>query len=135
MVVQDAPALDRVFNALANTTRRAMLRQLAATPEQAIGELAAPFEMSFAGASKHLRVLEEAGLVARRVQGRTHLFRLEPAALAAAEAWLRFYERFWTENLDALEAMLAADDAAGAEDAAGAADAAGAVDPTGASKP
>ncbi len=114
MVVQDAPALDRVFNALANPTRRAMLRQLAAAPEQHIGELAEPFQMSFAGASKHLRVLEQAGLVHRRVQGRLHVFRIEPAALAAANAWLRFYERLWTQQLDALDAMLKAEDAAAA---------------------
>jgi DNA-binding transcriptional ArsR family regulator len=113
MVVEDAPTLDRVFNALANPTRRAMLRQLAAA-ERHIGELAEPFKMSFAGASKHLRVLEEAGLVHRRVQGRTHVFRIEPAALAAANEWLRFYERLWNDQLDALDTMLKAEDAAAA---------------------
>jgi DNA-binding transcriptional ArsR family regulator len=111
MVLQASPDLDRVFNALANPTRRAMLRTLAGA-EQHIGELAEPFNMTFAGASKHLRVLEEAGLVSRRVQGRQHIFRLEPAALAQAEAWLRFYERLWTEQLDALETLLKAEDAA-----------------------
>ena len=111
MVLQDAPALDRVFNALANPTRRAMLRELARA-EQHIGELAQPFDMTFAGASKHLRVLEEAGLVSRRVQGRQHIFRLEPAALAAAEAWLRFYERLWSQQLDNLDALLTAEAAA-----------------------
>ncbi len=114
MVLQDSPALDRVFNALANPTRRAMLRRLASA-EGNISELAQPFEqMTFAGASKHLRVLEEAGLVRRHVQGRTHIFRLEPAVLATADAWLRFYEDLWTEQLDALDTMLKAEDAAAA---------------------
>jgi DNA-binding transcriptional ArsR family regulator len=83
-----------------------MLRRLAGG-ERSIGELAAPFRMSFAGASKHVRALEQAGLVRRTVQGRTHLCRLDPTPLAAADQWLRFYERFWTERLDALERELA----------------------------
>jgi DNA-binding transcriptional ArsR family regulator len=109
MLLLSAPALDRVFHALANASRRAMLRRLAAG-ERNIGELAEPLKMTFAGASKHVRVLEEAGLVSRRVEGRTHICRLEPAALATAEAWLRFYQGFWTEQFDALEAALKAQD-------------------------
>ncbi len=105
-------ALDGVFHALADPTRRAMLRALAGG-ERNIGELAAPFAMSFAAASKHVRVLERGGLVRRRVAGRAHVCRLEPTPLAAAEAWLRFYERFWNERLDALEAVLEAVDQAG----------------------
>jgi DNA-binding transcriptional ArsR family regulator len=111
MVLQESPTLDRVFHALANSTRRAMLRRLA-TAERHIGELAAPFKMSFEGASKHVRVLEEAGLVKRRVEGRVHMVRIEPQALASAEEWLRFYRRLWTEQFDALEAVLEAEDAA-----------------------
>ncbi len=114
MVLQSSAALDRVFNALANPTRRAMLRRLAAD-ERHIGELARPFKMSFAGASKHLRVLEDAGLVRRRVEGRTHYFSLEPAALETADEWLRFYRRFWNSQLDALDAALKAQDADAAE--------------------
>ena len=86
-----------------------MLRRLAAG-EQSIGELAAPFRMSFAGASKHVRSLEHACLIRREVRGRTHVCRLDPAPLAAAEEWLRFYERFWTERLDALEQALTEQD-------------------------
>lgn len=86
-----------------------MLRRLAAG-EQSIGELAAPFQMSFAGASKHVRTLESAGLIRREVRGRTHVCRLEPAPLAAADGWLRFYERFWAERLDALEQALKRED-------------------------
>lgn len=82
-----------------------MLRRLAAG-EHSIGELAAPFQMSFAGASKHVRALEHAGLIRREVRGRTHVCRLDPAPLAAADEWLRFYERFWAERLDALERVL-----------------------------
>jgi DNA-binding transcriptional ArsR family regulator len=84
-----------------------MLRRLAAR-EQAIGDLAAPFRMSFAAASKHVRVLERAGLVRRRVCGRSHFCRIEPAPLAAAEKWLRFYEAFWRTQLDNLDAVLEA---------------------------
>lgn len=104
MVEQSAP-LDAVFHALADPTRREMLRRLA-SGEQSIGELAAPFRMSFAGASKHVRALEHAGLIRREVRGRTHVCRLDPGPLAAADEWLRFYERFWNERLDALERAL-----------------------------
>ena len=68
--------------------------------------------MSFAGASKHVKVLENAGLVTRTIVGRTHLCRLQAARLAEADAWLRRYQRFWTERLDTLEALLRAEDEA-----------------------
>ena len=83
--------------------------------ERTIGELATPFRMSFAGASKHVRVLEGAGLVKRRVRGRTHLCRLDAARLAEANAWLRRYQRFWNVKLDALEALLLEEDKAKAK--------------------
>jgi len=108
MVVQRSASLDHVFHALSDPTRRAMLRKLAAG-ERHIGELAAPFRMSFAAASKHVRVLERAGLVRRRVEGRRHVCRIQPSPLAAAERWLHFYERFWNQRLDALEALLKSD--------------------------
>ena len=104
-----AAILDRTFHALSDPTRRAMLRRLAGG-EQSIGELAAPFTMSFAAASKHVRVLENARLVRRRVEGRSHICHLEEAPLGAADDWLRFYERFWNQQLDALEAVLRAVD-------------------------
>ena len=78
--------------------------------ELTIGELATPFHMSFAGASKHVRVLENAGLVKRTIRGRTHLCRLDPGPLASAHQWLAFYERFWTERLDVLERLLRMED-------------------------
>ena len=109
MVAQRAASLDSVFHALADPTRRAMLRSLAAG-ERNIGELAAPCKMSFAAASKHVRVLESAGLVCRRVVGRRHICRIAPAPLLAADKWLRYYDRFWNQRLDALEALLKAED-------------------------
>ena len=110
MVEHDSPRLDIVFRALGDATRRGMLARLA-LGETSIGELAEPFAMSFAGASKHVKVLEEAGLVRREVRGRTHICRLEPGPLASADQWLRHYERFWTGRLDALEQLLRDDDA------------------------
>ena len=85
--------------------------------ECTIGELATPFSMSFAGASKHVRVLEHAGLLTRMIQGRTHLCRLQAERLAEAEAWMRRYERFWTKNLDTLESLLREEDTSKAKKA------------------
>ena len=109
-MVQISPAaLDRVFHALSDETRRAMLERLQ-HGEMSISELAAPFKMSLAGASKHVRVLESAELVRRRVAGRTHYCRIDAARLAEAQAWISHYERFWTHRLDALEAILRAEE-------------------------
>ena len=102
--LQPAP-LDTVFHALGDAARRRMLRELAAG-ERTVGQLAAPFDFSLAAASKHIKVLENAGLIRREVRGRTHLCRLAPEPLAAAHEWLRFYERFWSGRLDALERLL-----------------------------
>lgn len=109
-MVDKTPALDRVFQALADRTRRAMLRELS-NGERSVGELAAPHAMSFAAVSKHVKVLERAGLVQRRVRGRNHLCRIRARPLAAADDWLRFYERFWMEQFDALDAVLAEESA------------------------
>jgi DNA-binding transcriptional ArsR family regulator len=97
--------LDTVFHALADPTRRGMLAQLA-LGETSIGALAEPYQMSLAGASKHVKVLEEAGLVARRKLGRTHLCSLEAKPLEEAERWLKQWEKFWNVRLDRLEAAL-----------------------------
>lgn len=105
MVEQQQVHLDRVFHALADPTRRGMLHHLA-TGERSIGALAAPFSMSFAAASKHVRVLETAGLLRRRRDGRQHLCSLDAQPLADAEAWLKVYERYWTARFDALDAAL-----------------------------
>jgi DNA-binding transcriptional ArsR family regulator len=98
--------LNITFQALSDPTRRGMLAALAGG-ERSIGALAAPYAMSLAGASKHVQLLERAGLVSRRKVGRTQLCRLEAAPLAEAEAWLRQWETLWTRRLDRLEELLA----------------------------
>jgi DNA-binding transcriptional ArsR family regulator len=97
--------MNEVFHALSHEARRAMLTRLA-SGDRTIGQLAEPFSMSLEAASKHVRVLERAGVVRRTVEGRRHVCRLEARPLASVAAWLRFYERFWTERLDALENLL-----------------------------
>lgn len=109
MLEERPAALDSLFHALSDRTRRAMLRKLA-SGEHNIGELAAPHRMSFAAASKHVKVLEKAGLVRRRVEGRAHICRIEPALLATADQWLRFYERFWNERLGLVDDLLRTED-------------------------
>jgi DNA-binding transcriptional ArsR family regulator len=103
-MVEGSAAMDSVFRALAHGARRDMLGRLAGH-DLTVGELAEPLAMSLAAASKHIKVLERAGLVERTVEGRRHVCRLDAAPLAAASQWLRFYERYWTERLDALEAL------------------------------
>jgi DNA-binding transcriptional ArsR family regulator len=100
--------LDATFAALADPTRRAMLASLSGG-ERSVGELAAPHRMSFAGAAKHVKALERAGLVERRKAGRQQLCRLKAEPLHEAEQWLRQWEHFWTERLDLLEALIKAE--------------------------
>ena len=100
-----------VFHALGDATRREMLRDLA-RGERTVSELAGPFAMSLAAASKHIKVLEHAGLIRREVRGRRHFCRLDPGPLASAHEWLGSYERFWTGRLDELEWLLSHEDAA-----------------------
>jgi DNA-binding transcriptional ArsR family regulator len=109
MVEYKPEMLDAVFHALADPTRRAMLQRLA-EGEQSVGELAAPFDMSLAAASKHIRVLERAGLVSRNVRGRTHLCSLDAQPMHGGLEWLRHYEQFWNRRLDDLEQALRAED-------------------------
>ncbi len=111
MVELAAPELDSVFHALGDSTRRSMLRDLA-SGERSVSQLAEPFDISLAAASKHIKVLENAGMIRREVRGRTHLCRLEPGPLASAQAWISFYERFWTSRLDVLEQLLREEDQA-----------------------
>ena len=103
-MVKQSAEMTAVFHALAHEGRRGMLQRLAVR-DLTVGELAEPLAMSLAAASKHVGVLEGAGLVHRTVDGRRHVCRLEPGPLAGAYAWLRFYERFWDERLDALDAL------------------------------
>jgi DNA-binding transcriptional ArsR family regulator len=115
MVELETPQMDSVFHALGDATRRHMLRDLAGG-ERTVSQLAEPFAMSLAAASKHIKALETAGLIRREVRGRTHVCRLEPGPLASAHQWLGFYERFWTNRLDILERLLREEDARKAQD-------------------
>ena len=105
VVVYSSKSLDAVFHALAHPARRTMLRQLA-DRELNLTELAEPLKMSFPAASKHVRVLERARLVRRRVVGRTHRCRIAPGPLARANEWLEQYRRVWEGNFQRLDALL-----------------------------
>jgi len=110
MVELQAPQLNSIFHALGDATRRQMLRDLT-RGERTVGQLAQPFAISLAAASKHIKALENAGLIRREVRGRTHLCRLDPGPLASAHQWLSFYERFWADRLEVLERLLRTEDA------------------------
>jgi DNA-binding transcriptional ArsR family regulator len=105
MVELNAPSLGSVFHALSDETRRQMLLSLA-DGDLTVSELAEPFAMSLAAVSKHIKVLESAGLIQREIQGRTHHCRLNPGPLAGAHEWLSFYERFWSNRLNVLDRLL-----------------------------
>ena len=109
MVELQAAELTHIFHALSDSTRRRMLLELA-SGERTVGQLAQPFAMSLAAASKHIKVLESAGLIQREVRGRSHMCRLDPGPLESAHAWLNFYERFWTARLDVLDRLLREED-------------------------
>jgi DNA-binding transcriptional ArsR family regulator len=100
--------LDSVFHALGDRTRRALLARLASRPAR-VTELARPFSMSLPAVSRHIRVLEAAGLIARSVDGRVHQCALAPTPLKSAEAWLSHYRRFWAGNLEALARLVEAE--------------------------
>jgi DNA-binding transcriptional ArsR family regulator len=96
---------DAVFHGLAHAARREMVGRLA-DGDLTVGELAEPLSMSLAAASKHVKVLEQAGIVRRTVKGRRHVCSLEPAPLGSASALLNFYRRRWEDRLDALDDLL-----------------------------
>jgi len=98
-------SLDDVFNAVADPTRRAILSTLA-RGEMNVGDLAARFPISLNGVSKHVRVLERAGLVVRAVRGREHCLKLDARPLEQAADWISHYRAFWNARLDALEGFL-----------------------------
>lgn len=105
-----SPALDDTLLALADDTRRGILKRLAGG-EARVTEVAAPFEISLNSVSKHIRILERAGLVRRRVAGRDHFLSLDPGPLDSAAAWLQQQRDAWTRRLDKLEAALRTEDA------------------------
>jgi DNA-binding transcriptional ArsR family regulator len=105
MVVDRSPRLDLVFHALAHPARRAIIRQLSGG-ERNLSELASPLKMTFPAATKHVRVLERAKLVRRRVVGRQHLCRLRAAPLKEATLWTEQFRRNWEARFEALDALL-----------------------------
>jgi DNA-binding transcriptional ArsR family regulator len=102
--------LDHTLIALADPTRRSILERLS-KGEARVTELAEPFDISLNSVSKHIRILERAELVMRRVSGREHFLSFNPKPLESAAEWIEKHRSFWTERLDALEAALRADDA------------------------
>jgi DNA-binding transcriptional ArsR family regulator len=105
MVNYQTDELDKTFSALSDETRRNMLIMLA-KGEANVGELAAPFAMSLPAVSKHLKILEEAGLVSRRKNGREHVCSLRPEAMIRAQKWIEYHTAFWNSAFDKLEAYL-----------------------------
>ena len=105
MVKYSAKTLNRTFAALADPTRRRILADLA-RGDQCVTRLARPYQMSLPAISKHLRVLEKAGLLRRRRYGRVHEMKLEAAPLRQAAEWVEYYRKFWEESLDRLAAYL-----------------------------
>ena len=97
--------LDRTFGALADPTRRRILEHLA-QGDRCVTELAKPYSMSLPAVSKHLRVLEKAGLVGRRRDGRVHRLKLEAAPMRQAQQWIEEYRRFWEASFDRLDEYL-----------------------------
>ncbi len=104
-MVNSQDTLDRIFGALADPTRRALVGSLAASP-RTVGDLAAPLPMSLVAVTKHLAVLERAGLIERDRRGRTVVCTLRGQPMAEAAGWLDRYRPFWDERLDALDAYL-----------------------------
>lgn len=109
--------LDDTLVALADETRRSILQRLAAG-EARVTEIAAPYDISLNSVSKHIRILERAGLVRRRVSGRDHFLSLEPKPMDQVSAWIRRERAAWAARLDRLEAALRAEDAIEAAKAA-----------------
>ena len=105
MVKHSSDTLDRVFSALSDPTRRSILERLA-RGEASVTELARPHDMSLPAVSKHLRVLEGAGLIAREKQGRVHRLQLESKPMKDALDWIEQYRKFWEEKFSALEKHL-----------------------------
>lgn len=106
MAIQKQDPLDRIFHALGDRTRRQMLAMLAKRGECTATDLGRPFKIAQPSVSKHIGVLEKAGLLSRRVDGRVHRFRLVEKRLRLAEGWIGHQRKFWTASLDALGELL-----------------------------
>jgi DNA-binding transcriptional ArsR family regulator len=101
-----SPELDRIFSALADPTRRAILRRLSDRPAT-INEIAKPYRVSLNAISKHVMTLERAGMLRREIKGRQHYCWIEPGPLREANDWLEHYRQFWEQRLDSLEVYVA----------------------------
>lgn len=110
-------SLSTVFGALSDPTRLAIVERLLAEGERSAGEIAAPFAMSKPAISKHLRVLEEAGLIERRVERQWRVCRIRPEAIRAVDEWLTRYRAFWEGSLDRLEVLMNKADDEGTDNA------------------
>ena len=104
--MQHEAVLDRTFRALADPTRRSMIHTLASGEARSAGELGATFRSAQPTISRHLKVLENAGLVQREVEGRIHRFRLRRKSLQQAGDWIRRHQAFWTSAVDQLDQLL-----------------------------
>jgi DNA-binding transcriptional ArsR family regulator len=104
-MVEYVLSLDSVFSSLADPTRRDILRRIS-NQELSVGEIAQPYDLTFAAVSKHLKVLEKAKLIIKRRRGKAQIVQLAPQALADADQYLEFYRQFWEERLDSLEDYL-----------------------------
>ena len=105
MVNYSENELNKIFSALSDPTRRQMLKKLAAE-DMSVAELSKPFTMGKSAITKHVKVLENAGLLQRSIEGRVHRCRLTTPPLQAASDWLSFYQQFWNNKLDALDDYL-----------------------------
>ncbi len=116
MVINNNTDLDLIFHALSDSTRRAMLAMLASGEAHTAGELGAPFQMSQPATSKHLKVMEKAGLVIREKQGRQHCFKISNDRLDKAREWIDRHTAFWGNTMARLEDLVEELDAAGEND-------------------
>lgn len=105
-MVKHHVSIDLVFSALADPTRRQLMERLSRGTSR-VTDLAEPFDMSLAAVSKHLRVLERAGLIRRTREGRVHHIEAEPEGLESARDWMRIYVESWERSFDALDRLLA----------------------------
>ncbi len=104
-MVEHIIELDSVFGALADPTRRDILRRVSAC-QMSVGEIAGPYNLTFAAISKHLKVLEKAKLITKQRRGKEHIVHLAPKALESADEYLEFYRSLWEDRLDSLEQHL-----------------------------
>ncbi len=105
-MVESSLKLDIIFGSLADPTRRAILKQVS-VKEMSIGEIAKPYDLTFAAVSKHLKILEKAELIIKRRYGKQQMVQLSPKAFKEANGYLKHYEEMWNNRLDSLETYLA----------------------------